>query len=48
MEYVVEPFGFSLGDISTTVLIGMLAGLVGDLTVGYVVKRTLAYKFSYI
>lgn len=44
MEYIVKPFGFSLNDISNTVLMGMVAGLIGDLSIGYVVKRTLQYK----
>jgi hypothetical protein len=47
MEYIVEPFGYSLHDISNCIGLGVIGGLLGDLTVGYFLKKTLQYKFSY-
>lgn len=44
MEYITKPFNFTLEDNSNTVLMGMVAGLVGDLSVGYAVKKTQQYR----
>jgi FLVCR family feline leukemia virus subgroup C receptor-related protein len=44
MEYIVKPFDFSLTDISNCILIGVMSGLMGDLIIGYIVKRTGKYR----
>ena len=40
MGFIVKPFDFSVDEISNGIILGVIAGLIGDLTVGYIVKRT--------
>ena len=44
MESFVAPFGFSMADQSNAVGLGVIAGLIGDLTVGTAIKKTQSYK----
>ena len=44
MEYIVKPFDFKLKDISDAVGLGVLAGLIGDVSVGYAIKTMQSYK----
>lgn len=44
MEYIVKPFDFKLKDISNAVGLGVLAGLIGDISVGTAIKKTSSYK----
>lgn len=46
MEYVVHPFDYSLEDISNCVVVGVISGLIGDITVGTIVKKTGHYKYE--
>lgn len=44
MEYVVKPFGYKLSDISNVILVGVIAGLMGDVVVGSLVKKLGKFK----
>ena len=44
LEYILKPFDYSLTDISNLYAIGVVAGLLGDLLMGYSVKRLQSYK----
>ncbi|CAD8159110.1 unnamed protein product [Paramecium octaurelia] len=44
MEYFISPFDYSLKDQSNLVLVGVIAGLIGDICVGTAIKKTQSYK----
>ena len=44
MEYVVKPFNYNLAEISNVILVGVCAGLLGDVVVGSVVKKLGKFK----
>ncbi|CAD8172373.1 unnamed protein product [Paramecium octaurelia] len=44
MEFVVKPFGYNLEQISNVILVGVIAGLIGDVVVGSFVKKLGKYK----
>ena len=39
MEFIVQPYHFGLSEISNLIGLGVIAGLLGDLIVGTLVKK---------
>ncbi|CAD8051186.1 unnamed protein product [Paramecium sonneborni] len=44
MKYFISPFNYTLKDQSNLVLVGVIAGLIGDVCVGTAIKKTQSYK----
>ncbi|CAD8051477.1 unnamed protein product [Paramecium primaurelia] len=44
MEYLIKPFDYTLMDQSNLVLVGVIAGLIGDICVGTAIKKLKSFK----